>query len=42
MITEDTSRRFVSDAETTWNSRTKNMQVNVGDGTATEYTITHN
>jgi len=42
IITQDTSNRFVTDAEkTSWNSRTKKYACNVGDGTATSITVTH-
>lgn len=43
MITQDSTHRFVSDTEkSSWNSRTKKYAANVGNGTATEITVTHN
>ena len=42
MITQDATHRFVSDAEkNAWNARPKKYAVNVGDGSATEITVTH-
>lgn len=42
IITQDSSNRFVTDAEkTSWNSRTKKYAANVGDGTSTAITVTH-
>ncbi|MGY5237930.1 hypothetical protein [Clostridium tertium] len=43
MITEDSTHRFVTDAEkTSWNSRTRKYAANIGNGTATTITVTHN
>lgn len=43
IITQDATHRFVTDAEkTSWNSRTKKYAANVGDGSETEITVTHN
>lgn len=42
MITEDSTHRFVTDAEkTSWNSRTKKYAANIGNGTATTITVQH-
>lgn len=42
MITQDSTHRFVSDTEkSSWNARTKKYAANVGNGTATEITVTH-
>lgn len=43
IITQDTSNRFVTDIEkASWNSRTKKYAANIGNGTATTITVTHN
>lgn len=43
IITQDAAHRFVSDTEkSSWNSRTKKYAADVGNGSATEFTITHN
>lgn len=42
MITESTSRRFVTDAEkSTWNARTRKYTISIGNGSATEFSVTH-
>lgn len=42
MITEDSTHRFVTDAEkTSWNSRTRKYAANIGNGTATTITVQH-
>lgn len=42
MITEDSTHKFVTDAEkTSWNSRTKKYAANIGNGTATTITVQH-
>ena len=43
MITESTTKRFVSDSEkSTWNAKTGKYVANIGNGTSTEFTLTHN
>lgn len=43
MITQDATHRFVSDAEkSSWNAKTKKYAANIGNGSATEITVTHN
>lgn len=42
MITQDSTHRFVSDTEkNAWNARPKKYAADVGDGSATEITVTH-
>ncbi|GAB6169702.1 hypothetical protein JCM1393_21620 [Clostridium carnis] len=43
MITEDSTHRFATDTEkVTWNAKTGKYAANIGNGTATEITVTHN
>lgn len=42
MIVQDASNRFTSDAEKlTWNARTQKYAANIGNGSASEITVTH-
>jgi len=43
VITQDTNNRFVTDVEkTSWNAKTGKYVANIGNGVATEFTLTHN